>query len=94
MILFFWFVQSRGTSPTPSVLGDGRLTAAERRARKALEYEEEEGEAQPSFVREAEVPVPNIPLPRGSGGNVGKIIFVSFSPFYFFSFFALGIHFA
>lgn len=66
---------SRGTSPTPSVLGDGGLTPAERRARKALEYEEDEGEAPPAFVREAEVPVPNIPLPRASDRNVRFSLF-------------------
>lgn len=60
----------RETSPTPSALGDeDGLTLAERRARQALEYEEED-DAPPAVLREAEVPVPNIPMPHSSDGNV------------------------
>ncbi|KAF8595394.1 Leo1-domain-containing protein [Ceratobasidium sp. AG-I] len=63
-------VTERQSSATPSPRGsdaDG-LTEAERKHRKALEYEEEEeGEMEPPTVlREAEVNIPKLPLPTSS----------------------------
>ncbi|QRV88597.1 RNA polymerase-associated protein LEO1 [Ceratobasidium sp. AG-Ba] len=62
----------RHSSATPSLResdGDG-LTEAERKHRKAMEYEEEEGEeAIPQVVREAEVNIPKLPLPTSSDGQ-------------------------
>jgi hypothetical protein len=60
----------RETSPTPSVFGGDGLSTAERRQRQALEYEEDDVDAGPAMIREAEVPIPNIPLPYSSDGNV------------------------
>ncbi|KAF8316808.1 hypothetical protein DL93DRAFT_2226627 [Clavulina sp. PMI_390] len=61
---------SRASSSTPSALPDSGLSAAERKARQALEYEEEDREAPPVIAREADAVVPNIPLPRSSDGNI------------------------
>jgi hypothetical protein len=56
-------------SATPSLRGseaDG-LTEAERKYRKAMEYEEEEAEqAEPQVLREAEINIPKLPLPTSS----------------------------
>lgn len=66
------FVGSQ-SSATPSLRGsdaDG-LTEAERKHRKAMEYEEEEGEMEPPTVlREAEVNIPKLPLPTSSDQKV------------------------
>ncbi|KAG8780440.1 hypothetical protein FRC12_023022 [Ceratobasidium sp. 428] len=65
-------VAERQSSPTPSLRGsdgDG-LTESERKHRKAMEYEEEEGEPDPPQVmREAEVNIPKLPLPTSSEGQ-------------------------
>ncbi|KAH7335557.1 Leo1-like protein-domain-containing protein [Rhizoctonia solani] len=46
--------------------GDG-LTESERKHRKNMEYEEEEGEpAEPQILREAEINIPKLPLPTSS----------------------------
>ncbi|KAG8746088.1 hypothetical protein FRC10_006191 [Ceratobasidium sp. 414] len=62
----------RQSSATPSMRGsdgDG-LTESERKHRKAMEYEEEEGEPEvPQVMREAEVNIPKLPLPTGSDGQ-------------------------
>ncbi|KAG9122232.1 hypothetical protein FRC07_001482 [Ceratobasidium sp. 392] len=62
-------VAERQSSATPSLRGsdgDG-LTESERKHRKAMEYEEEEGEPEPPQVmREAEVNIPKLPLPTSS----------------------------
>ncbi|KAG8699233.1 hypothetical protein FRC08_005425 [Ceratobasidium sp. 394] len=62
----------RQSSPTPSMRGsdgDG-LTESERKHRKAMEYEEEEGEPEvPQVMREAEVNIPKLPLPTSSDGQ-------------------------
>lgn len=62
------------SSATPSARGsDGdELTEAERKHRKAMEYEEEEGEpVEPQFLREAEINIPKLPLPTSSDNQVG-----------------------
>ncbi|KDN43246.1 hypothetical protein RSAG8_06213, partial [Rhizoctonia solani AG-8 WAC10335] len=46
------------------------LTEAERKHRKNMEYEEEEGEpAEPQILREAEINIPKLPLPTSSGNQ-------------------------
>ncbi len=68
--------QPRLSSATPSLPGsdpDG-LSTAERKKRKALEYEEEEDvadEAPVIEVTEAAKSLANLPLPASSDGNVG-----------------------
>jgi hypothetical protein len=50
--------------------GDG-LTEAERKHRKNMEYEEDEGEhAEPQILREAEINIPKLPLPTSSENQV------------------------
>lgn len=65
-------VPPRQSSPTPSLRGsdgDG-LTAAERRKRKALEYEEDEPAEEPIEQIQEAVKIPNLAPPRSSDGNV------------------------
>ena len=62
------------SSPTPSAIAsdhDG-LTAAERRQRQALEYGEEDGFVATDIIQQriADVPIPKLPLPSSSDGNV------------------------
>ncbi|CAE6437590.1 unnamed protein product [Rhizoctonia solani] len=62
-------MSERQSSAAPSQRGsdgDG-LTEAERKHRKNMEYEEEEGEpAEPQILREAEINIPKLPLPTSS----------------------------
>ncbi|KAG8861455.1 hypothetical protein FRB96_002904 [Tulasnella sp. 330] len=61
---------TRQSSPTPSIPGsaDG-ISAAERRKRKAMEYEEDEEAAEEEVKTEAQMHIPNLPLPTASDGN-------------------------
>ncbi|KAJ1306541.1 hypothetical protein OPQ81_007542 [Rhizoctonia solani] len=62
-------MSERQSSAAPSQRdsdGDG-LTEAERKHRRNMEYEEEEGEpAEPQILREAEINIPKLPLPTSS----------------------------
>ncbi|CAE6487490.1 unnamed protein product [Rhizoctonia solani] len=62
-------MSERQSSAVPSQResdGDG-LTEAERKHRKNMEYEEEEGEpTEPQILREAEINIPKLPLPTSS----------------------------
>ncbi|CUA77130.1 RNA polymerase-associated protein LEO1 [Pongo abelii] [Rhizoctonia solani] len=62
-------MSERQSSAAPSQResdGDG-LTEAERKHRKNMEYEEEEGEpTEPQILREAEINIPKLPLPTSS----------------------------
>ncbi|QRW16859.1 RNA polymerase-associated protein LEO1 [Rhizoctonia solani] len=58
--------------------GDG-LTEAERKHRKNMEYEEEEGEsAEPQILREAEINIPKLPLPTSSDSQYWMMRLPSF----------------
>lgn len=61
-----------GTTPTPGPGTDDGLTSPERRHRKALEYEEDDQDEPEEEVqlRDANVQIPNIPVPRSSDDNV------------------------
>ncbi|EUC55713.1 LEO1-like protein [Rhizoctonia solani AG-3 Rhs1AP] len=62
-------MSERQSSAAPSQResdGDG-LTEAEKKHRKNMEYEEDEGEqAEPQILREAEINIPKLPLPTSS----------------------------
>lgn len=65
---------SRQYSAGPSASGSEAegLTAAERRKRKAMEYEEDEAAEEQQVVElsEAQAQLPNLPLPVSSDGSV------------------------
>ncbi|KAG6865709.1 hypothetical protein C0991_012525 [Blastosporella zonata] len=56
-------------SPSPSAHDSERVPSPERERRQALEYEEEEIPPEIAIeVKEADVSIPNLPVPRGSDG--------------------------
>lgn len=66
------------SSPPP----DG-LTSPERKRRKALEYDEDEEPQDIIQLREADVQIPNVPVPKSSDGDVSRVPYLEG---FFFSF--------
>ena len=63
----------RASSPSASAPESDRLPSPERERRQALEYEEEDIPPEIAVeVKEADVSFPNIPVPKGSDGDVRK----------------------